>query len=124
MSVYGSAGQKSLLTAVESLIVHKPFYKGAFSSELNCILTGNRGPNQLSHREALIVKLVADGYSNKGHQRKQPRGAAVASHSNAVDTPAALAAAQSLGNIETGIIRRPSWIYGCIDGALGRAKFR
>ena len=62
-----SDANKTLMAAVESLIVHKPFYKGAFSSELNGMLTGKRDPNQvLSPREKAIVKLVAEGYSNKG----------------------------------------------------------
>jgi len=62
-----SDANKTLMAAVESLIVHKPFYKGAFSSELNGMLTGKRDPNQvLSPREKAIVKLVAEGHSNKG----------------------------------------------------------
>ena len=62
-----SDANKTLMAAVESLIVHKPFYKGAFSSELNGMLTGKRDPNQvLSPRERAIVKLVAEGHSNKG----------------------------------------------------------
>jgi DNA-binding NarL/FixJ family response regulator len=62
-----SDANKTLMAAVESLIVHKPFYKGAFSSELNGMLTGKRAPNQvLSPREKAIVKLVAEGHSNKG----------------------------------------------------------
>ena len=61
-----SDANKMLLAAVESLIVHKPFYAGAFSSEKG-MSTGKRGPNQmLSPREKTIVKLVAEGYSNKG----------------------------------------------------------
>jgi DNA-binding NarL/FixJ family response regulator len=56
-----------LLAAVESLIVHKPFYAGAFSSELKGVSNGKGGPSQmLSPREKTIVKLVAEGYSNKG----------------------------------------------------------
>jgi len=62
-----SDANKTLMAAVESLIVHKPFYKGAFSSELNGMLTGKRDPNQvLSPREKAIVKLVAEGHSNNG----------------------------------------------------------
>ncbi len=49
------------------MIAHKPFYKGAFSSELAGMLAGKRGTNQLlSPRENTIVKLVAEGCSNKG----------------------------------------------------------
>lgn len=62
-----SDANKTLLAAVESLIVHRPFYKGAFSSELSGLLAGKRDPNQLlSRRENTIVKLVAEGHSNKG----------------------------------------------------------
>jgi DNA-binding NarL/FixJ family response regulator len=62
-----SDANKMLLAAVESLIVHKPFYAGAFSSELKGVSNGKGGPSQmLSPREKTIVKLVAEGYSNKG----------------------------------------------------------
>ncbi len=62
-----SDANKMLLAAVESLIVHKPFYAGAFSNELKGMATGKGDPNQLlSPREKTIVKLVAEGYSNKG----------------------------------------------------------
>ena len=70
-----SDANKMLLAAVESLIVHKPFYAGSFSSELKGMFlselkgmaTGKGDPNQvLSPREKTIVKLVADGHSNKG----------------------------------------------------------
>jgi DNA-binding NarL/FixJ family response regulator len=62
-----SDANKMLLAAVESLIVHKPFYAGAFSRELKGIATGKGDRNQmLSPREETIVKLVAEGYSNKG----------------------------------------------------------
>ena len=62
-----SDANKMLLAAVKSLIVHKPFYAGAFSSELKGMTTGKGDPNQLlSPREKTIVKLVAEGYSNKG----------------------------------------------------------
>jgi DNA-binding NarL/FixJ family response regulator len=62
-----SDANKMLLAAVESLIVHKPFYAGAFSSELKGMATGKGDPDQLlSPRERTIVKLIAEGYSNKG----------------------------------------------------------
>ena len=62
-----SDANKMLLAAVESLMVHKPFYAGAFSSELKGMATGKGDPNQvLSPRERTIVKLVAEGHSNKG----------------------------------------------------------
>jgi DNA-binding NarL/FixJ family response regulator len=62
-----SDANKMLLAAVESLIVHKPFYAGAFSSELKGMAIGKGDPDQLlSPRERTIVKLIAEGYSNKG----------------------------------------------------------
>ena len=62
-----SDANKMLLAAVESLMVHKPFYTGSFSSELKGMATGNGDWNQLlSPREKTIVKLVAEGHSNKG----------------------------------------------------------
>ena len=58
---------KLLLAAVESLIVHKPFYAGSFTSELKRIAAGKGSSSQvLSPREKTIVKLVAEGHSNKG----------------------------------------------------------
>ncbi|HTO64602.1 MAG TPA: response regulator transcription factor [Bradyrhizobium sp.] len=61
-----SDANKLLLAAVESLIVHKPFYAGAFSSELKVASTGLGDRRQLlSPREKTIVKLVAEGHSNK-----------------------------------------------------------
>ena len=62
-----SDANKMLLAAVTSLIVHKPFFAGAFSSELMGIATGKRDRSQmLTVREETVVKLVAEGYSNKG----------------------------------------------------------
>jgi DNA-binding NarL/FixJ family response regulator len=61
-----SDANKLLLAAVESLIVHKPFYAGAFSSELKAVSAGLGDRRQiLSPREKTIVKLVAEGHSNK-----------------------------------------------------------
>jgi DNA-binding NarL/FixJ family response regulator len=62
-----SDANKMLLAAVESLMVHKAFYAGAFTSELKTRANGKGSRNQvLSPREKTIVKLVAEGYSNKG----------------------------------------------------------
>jgi DNA-binding NarL/FixJ family response regulator len=55
-----------LLTAVEALLVHKPFCTDSCASELNGVSAGHRdGHHQLSPREQLVVKMVAEGYSNK-----------------------------------------------------------
>jgi DNA-binding NarL/FixJ family response regulator len=62
-----SDANKMLLSAVESLIVHKPFYAGAHSNKVRGIATPMGDSNQLlSPREKTIVKMVAEGYSNKG----------------------------------------------------------
>jgi DNA-binding NarL/FixJ family response regulator len=62
-----SDASKMLLAAVESLILHKPFYAGSFSGELRNAATGKGDLNEvLSPREKTIVKLVAEGHSNKG----------------------------------------------------------
>ncbi len=70
-----SDANKLLLAAVESLMVHKPFYagsfsnelKGMFASELKGMAVGRADANRLlSPRELTIVKLVAEGHSNKG----------------------------------------------------------
>jgi DNA-binding NarL/FixJ family response regulator len=61
-----SDANKLLLAAVESLMQHKPFYTSALSSELKGIAGGNGGRHQLlSPREETIVRLIAEGYSNK-----------------------------------------------------------
>ena len=62
-----SDASKLLLAAVESLILHKPFYAGSFSSELRRAASGKDDLNEvLSPREKTVVKLVAEGHSNKG----------------------------------------------------------
>jgi DNA-binding NarL/FixJ family response regulator len=62
-----SDANKLLLAAVDSLLVHRPFCVRNESREFD------RGPADdanarrgLTPRERLVVKLVADGYSNKG----------------------------------------------------------
>ena len=61
-----SDANKLLLAAVESLMQHKPFCGGAFSSEFNGDADSNCGRHQLlSPREETIVRLIAEGHSNK-----------------------------------------------------------
>ncbi len=61
-----SDANKLLLAAVESLLARKPFHDGRFSRELNAGSAGDgQGHQRLSPREQLVVKLVAEGYSNK-----------------------------------------------------------
>ncbi|MEY9754710.1 response regulator [Bradyrhizobium yuanmingense] len=63
-----SDANKLLLAAVESLLMHRPFFC------MNSIVEydGEPGPHGERHhhgltaREQLVVKLVAEGYSNKG----------------------------------------------------------
>jgi DNA-binding NarL/FixJ family response regulator len=55
-----SDANKLLLAAVTSLLAHKPFSNGAVSSGAS-----EEGIQVLSPREQLVVKLVAEGYSNK-----------------------------------------------------------
>ncbi|WP_407178558.1 response regulator [Bradyrhizobium sp. STM 3562] len=61
-----SDANRLLLGAVESLLAHKPFWTDRFSGESNggSSRAGN-GHQALSPREQLVVKLVAEGYSNK-----------------------------------------------------------
>jgi DNA-binding NarL/FixJ family response regulator len=61
-----SDANKLLLRAVESLLAHRPFWAGRFWGELDggSAKSGD-GHQALSPREQLVVKLVAEGYSNK-----------------------------------------------------------
>jgi DNA-binding NarL/FixJ family response regulator len=68
-----SEANKLLLAAIESLMGHKTFFSGVFSRELKLLAAGKQGRNHMqdrSHmltlREETVVKLVAEGYSNKG----------------------------------------------------------
>jgi DNA-binding NarL/FixJ family response regulator len=61
-----SDANKLLLAAVESLMQHKPFCGGAFSGEFNDNADNDCDRHELlSPREQTIVKLIAEGYSNK-----------------------------------------------------------
>jgi len=61
-----SDANKLLLAAVESLMQHKPFCGGAFSAEFNGKADSNCVRHQLlSPREETIVRLIAEGHSNK-----------------------------------------------------------
>ncbi|WP_454621026.1 response regulator [Bradyrhizobium cenepequi] len=61
--VLKSDANRLLLAAVESLLAHKPFCTDSCSSELDEVSTGDK--DRLSPRERLVVKLIAEGYSNK-----------------------------------------------------------
>ncbi|CCE11075.1 Two-component response regulator [Bradyrhizobium sp. STM 3843] len=61
-----SDANKLLLAAVESLLVHKAFCTDSCASELNGSLGEDKHRyHHLSPRERLVVKLVAEGYTNK-----------------------------------------------------------
>lgn len=61
-----SDANKLLLAAVEALLAHRPFNNGGFSLASNGGLAGaGDGHQLLSPREQLVVKLVAEGHSNK-----------------------------------------------------------
>ena len=61
-----SDANKLLLAAVESLLLHRPFCNGRLTGELDGRLPEDRGGrHELSPREQIVVKLVAEGYSNK-----------------------------------------------------------
>jgi DNA-binding NarL/FixJ family response regulator len=62
-----SDANKLLLAAVESLLVHKPFCTRSYVNELGVGSGADPHRRQgLTPREQLVVKLVAEGYSNKG----------------------------------------------------------
>jgi DNA-binding NarL/FixJ family response regulator len=58
-----SEANKLLLAAVDSLLVHKSFGIGSGFDHMDCATLDEA---RLTPREQLVVKLVADGYSNKG----------------------------------------------------------
>ncbi len=60
-----SDANRLLLGAVEALMAHKPFVGGRFQLRREPEEV-SKGHGRLSPRERLVVKLVADGYSNKG----------------------------------------------------------
>ena len=63
-----SDAKQYLLTAVESLVNHKPFFTGRVSEQLldSYLATHSRaGEGTLSPRERTIVQLIAEGHGNK-----------------------------------------------------------
>lgn len=60
-----SDANKLLLAAVEALMEHKPFAGGQTCAKSRAARTLHNGKAELSPRETLVVKLVAEGYSNK-----------------------------------------------------------
>jgi DNA-binding NarL/FixJ family response regulator len=63
-----SDAKQYLITAVESLVNHKPFFTGRVSEQLlESYLTARSGRAEgaLSPRERVIVQLIAEGHGNK-----------------------------------------------------------
>jgi DNA-binding NarL/FixJ family response regulator len=60
-----SDANRLLLTAVETVAEHKPFFSGIVSETLlqSFLTKGNDGP--LTARERSVVQLIAEGHSNK-----------------------------------------------------------
>jgi DNA-binding NarL/FixJ family response regulator len=63
-----SDAKEQLSSAIEALLLHKPFFTGAISEKiLASYLSTNPAPMvSLRPRERMIVQLVAEGHSNKG----------------------------------------------------------
>ncbi|MEH2553287.1 DNA-binding NarL/FixJ family response regulator [Bradyrhizobium algeriense] len=62
-----SDANKLLLAAVDSLLLHKPFCTRSCVNELDIVSRADMDRQQgLTPREQLVVKLVAEGYGNKG----------------------------------------------------------
>ena len=61
-----SDANKLLLTAVEQVLLHRPFCTRSCRSEPDQGSAARDGHHDLTPREQIVVKLVAEGYSNKG----------------------------------------------------------
>jgi DNA-binding NarL/FixJ family response regulator len=63
-----SDARRLLVTAVESLVLHKPFFTGIVSEKmLASFLSNNEAPKvAISPRERMVIQLISEGYSNKG----------------------------------------------------------
>jgi DNA-binding NarL/FixJ family response regulator len=63
--VLKSDAQQHLISAVQSLAVHKPYFTDRASQVLLESLLSSRVKQPLTDREQTIVRLVAEGHSNK-----------------------------------------------------------
>jgi DNA-binding NarL/FixJ family response regulator len=63
-----SDARRLLVSAVESLVLHKPFFTGTVSEKmLASFLSNNEAPKAvISPRERMVIQLISEGYSNKG----------------------------------------------------------
>jgi DNA-binding NarL/FixJ family response regulator len=59
--------QHYLISAVESLSAHRPFFTGKLSEKLlgNFLASGGQTSTTLSPRERIVVPLIAEGRTNK-----------------------------------------------------------
>jgi len=66
-----SDASRYLITAIEALATHKPFFTGEVSEALIASFTGRSGHrgSALTNRERQIVQLVAEGHTNKAIAR-------------------------------------------------------
>jgi len=63
-----SDAKRQLNSAIEALLVHKPFFTGPVSEKIFATyLSTNAGPMvSLTPRERMVVQLIAEGQTNKG----------------------------------------------------------
>lgn len=66
-----SDARRLLVSAVESLVMHKPFFTGIVSEKmLASFLSTTEAPKAvISPRERMVIQLISEGYSNKGMSR-------------------------------------------------------
>jgi DNA-binding NarL/FixJ family response regulator len=66
--VLKSDAQRYLVTAVESLAAHRPFFTGRVSEALldTFLAKGNQEESVLTGREKGVIQLIAEGHTNKG----------------------------------------------------------
>jgi DNA-binding NarL/FixJ family response regulator len=62
-----SEANRQLSSAVEALLLHKPFFGGAVAEKLlvTCLATNTTQVNSLTPRERMVVQLISEGHSNK-----------------------------------------------------------
>jgi DNA-binding NarL/FixJ family response regulator len=60
-----SDAKRLLLTAVETVAEHKPFFTGLVSETLLQSFLTNRNDGPLTARERTVLQLIAEGHSNK-----------------------------------------------------------
>src|SRR5579864_7261552 len=66
-----SEANRQLSSAVEALLLHKPFFGGAVAEKLlvNCLAANTTQLNSLTPRERMVVQLISEGHSNKSMSR-------------------------------------------------------